>query len=644
MDLPAEDRTRSPYTGWTRAHWEAMADHLLESVVPFAVPGFAQFRLPGRTSWAGVESDGFEGFARTFLLAGARIAGERGQTPRARTLIERYAEGLAAGTDPRHRYAWPPIEDYSQPIVEAASVALMLAETRPWLWDRLGHDTQRSVHRWLEQIVGKRPWPCNWLLFQVIVEQFLADTGGRFRQKEIDGGLDAIEDWYRGGGWYSDGAGQHYDHYTGWAMHLYPLLWARMPGAAGSDRVARYRERLHAFLDDFRLMFGADGAPMHQGRSLTYRYAAAAALWTGALADATPLPPGETRRLASGTLRYFADRGAPDEAGLLRLGYHGQFLPITQPYSGPASPYWAAKGFVGLLLPADHPVWTATEEPAAVERGDFTRTLPAPGWLLHGTRADGVVRLYNHGSDHIKVPAELGDDPERDDPHYAKIGYSTHTAPETEARAWEADVDGHTGLVPPGGGAVTRRRRIHRIGCADRFAASYYTDGDVRVETASVLHRDAGELRIERITGPAGWMPRTGGFAIAGAETPAGRAHERTAEVTGPDGPTSRVVGLLGWSAAGVQRMSGANAFGNRSATPYLTAAPLAGTAYFAALVTLSTGRPGADVRVTHDGDEVVAVFADGEEIRVRLGDAPRYSRRPPPGGGPSITWDPTVP
>ncbi|MFI5845636.1 DUF2264 domain-containing protein [Catenuloplanes sp. NPDC051500] len=641
MELPAEDRNRSPYTGWTRAHWEAMADHLLEAVVPHATPGFAQVRLPGRTSWAGVTSDGLEGFARTFLLAGLRIAGDRGETPRAKILIERYAEGLAAGTEPGNRYAWPRIEDYSQPIVEAASVALMLAETRPWLWDQLGRDTQRTVHAWLGGIVGKRPWPCNWLLFQVVVEQFLADTGGPFRQEEITGGLDAIEDWYRGGGWYSDGDGQHYDHYAGWAMHLYPLLWARMPGADAA-RADRYRERLHAFLDDFRLMFGADGAPMHQGRSLTYRYAAAAALWTGALADATPLPPGETRRLASGALRYFADRGAPDEQGLLRLGYHGQFLPITQPYSGPASPYWAAKGFVGLLLPADHPAWTATEEPAAVERADVDRVLPAPGWLLHGTRADGVVRLYNHGSDHIKVPAELGDDPERDDPHYAKIGYSTHTAPETEAHAWELNVDGHTGLTPPGGGPVTRRRRIRRIGTATGFAASAYVDGDVTVETASV-RCGAGELRIDRITAPAGWVARAGGFTVAGASTPEGRAHERTAEASSK-GVTSRIVGLIGWSGAGVQRMSGANAFGDRSATPYLTAAPHpGGTVVHVAFVLLSGDISDEVPRVAQEHDEVVAVSEDGEEIRVRLGGTPRYSRRSPR-GGPSITWDPTVP
>ena len=30
----------------------------------------------------------------------------------------------------------------------------------------------------------------------------------------------------------SDGFERSYDHYVGWALHLYPVLWARMQGAA----------------------------------------------------------------------------------------------------------------------------------------------------------------------------------------------------------------------------------------------------------------------------------------------------------------------------------------------------------------------------------------------------------------------------
>jgi hypothetical protein len=70
--LPGPDRVLSPLTGWPRAHWEALADHLLEAAVRYATPDFAQFRLPGRPSRSGLVSDGIEGFARTFLPARLR--------------------------------------------------------------------------------------------------------------------------------------------------------------------------------------------------------------------------------------------------------------------------------------------------------------------------------------------------------------------------------------------------------------------------------------------------------------------------------------------------------------------------------------------------------------------------------------------
>lgn len=398
LHLPPTDRALSSRTGWTRAHWEVTADRMLDALVPYATPGFAQYRLPGRSSWSGIVCDGLEGFARTFLLAAFRIAGAGGAVEPA--LIERYAAGLAAGTDPDSGESWPRITDCSQQMVEAASIAVALHETRPWIWDRLDAGVRERVADWLSGFVGGRTWDNNWRLFQVVSEQFLASVGAPYNRTDIESGLDRIEDWYVGDGWYTDGDGQNFDYYIGWAMHLYPLLWSRIAGPDDGGRTAVYRQRLSRFLEDYPHFFGADGAPVHHGRSLTYRFAALAPVWMGALADCTPLAPGLTRRLASGTMRHFAERGVPDERGLLTLGWYDTFLPVTQPYSGPASPYWASKGFLGLLLPADHPVWTAREVPLPIEEGDRYTALPAPGWLLHGTRHDGIVRLVNHGSDH----------------------------------------------------------------------------------------------------------------------------------------------------------------------------------------------------------------------------------------------------
>lgn len=152
MQLPLEDRTLSPYTGYTRAHWEAAADALLAAVEPYATEDRALYHLPGdRQSWSGRLSDGLEGYARTLLLAALRQDGPA---------LERYADGLAAGVSG----VWPRIEDRSQPLVEAASIAFALRITKPLLWDRLDDAVRQRAAAWLGDALTAEAWPCNWEL------------------------------------------------------------------------------------------------------------------------------------------------------------------------------------------------------------------------------------------------------------------------------------------------------------------------------------------------------------------------------------------------------------------------------------------------------------------------------------------------
>jgi hypothetical protein len=572
LSLPPDDRALSPRTGFTRRHWEAAADELLAGVAPHASPRAASYHLPGpRPSGAGHESDGLEGYARSFLLAAFRLAGARGADPHG--LAERYASGLAAGTEPGGGEAWPAPRDFGQPLVEAASIALALHETRPWIWDRLPDADRQRAAAWLFAAGGRRTWATNWLLFPVMVNAFLKSVGAPHHPDVIARNLDQVESFYRRDGWYADGALEGFDHYCGWALQLYLLWWCRMDGADAA-RAARIRARARRFLADYRLLFAADGAPLFHGRSLVYRFAAAAPFWAGALLDATPLEPGETRRLASGCLRHFLERGAAD-GGRLSLGWHREFPPMAQAYSGPASPYWASKAFAGLLLPPDHPCWTAVEAPLAVERGDVQQALPGPGFLVIGTRSDGVVRVASHRADHHPYPL--------DDPHYRKLAYSTHAGPdvgEAAEQGVEADLDSQTALLR--GGAPTRRARFHCLGAEDRFAASvcfpdeghvgggrHWPSFELRLETASVA-LDGAELRITLASAPPGRRARVGGFALAADEPPRAEQGDGWARVERADGLASLIVGLHGWDSARVRRLEGANAFGRHSATPYL--------------------------------------------------------------------------
>ncbi|MFJ4686817.1 DUF2264 domain-containing protein [Streptomyces sp. NPDC088789] len=671
LGLPPEDRDGAPVTGWTRRHWIAVADHLLASLRPYRSPLGARISPPGRGSWSGGATDGLEGFARTAVLAALRLAaGDEPVRGGLAALADQVTAGLLAGTDARGPECWPVITDHSQQIVEAASIAVALHESRPWIWDRLTSGQQEQVAGWLGGTVGREVRENNQVLFQAVVGEFLASVGAGHDRAEIESRLEQIEPWYAGDGWYLDGpetrhdyrsggpgeyavgpaaaydAGRRFDHYNAWGLHLYPLLWARIAGDRAGARAALHRERLYRFLDRYRLLFGPDGAVLHQGRSLSYRFACVAPFWLGALDDATPLTAGQTRRLASGVLRHFTERGAPDPRGLLPLGWYGEQSAAAQVYSSPGSPYAAAMGFLGLLLPAGHPVWTVPEERLARERADVSAALPAPGFLVHRTAADGLVRVLNHGSCYLMAPPAV----ERDDPHYARFAYSTRTGPLIGPEAEALRLDNHLALLLPDGTA-TRRERIHPLALTDRYAASWHrplppggpVPGVLPPPVVSVsVPSGPWEIRVHGLCRPPGWGVREGGYALAAEEEPesvpgawgsAGSGPGAVVRVApGANGPglVSAVAGLHGWAAAEVRRHVRANAFGHCSAVPLLVLPPASArvcdetsdTVTVMVSAVLLTGAPGVpaapDVTVHVDGTEVRLAWPDGRKLLVR--------------------------
>ncbi|MEO3750576.1 DUF2264 domain-containing protein [Streptomyces sp. B6B3] len=534
---PPLDHELSPLTGWTRSHWEWAADAMLAAVRRYANDSGSLLALPGPVSGSGEWSDGLEGYARTFLLAAFRSA--RADPAHAERVLRPYASGLAAGTDPDSPERWPRVTEVMQARVEAASIAIGLHETRHLLWDRLDQAVRDRTTAWLGEMSEIRVPDNNWVWFRAVVAAFLRSVGAPHSAADIAHAISATDGWYVGDGWYTDGGVTNFDHYNGWAMHLYPLWYSRISGiAADQEPLTRYRDRLCQFLTDAQHLVSADGSPLFQGRSLTYRFAAAAPFFAGALFDATPLPPGRARRAASGMLRHFLDRGATAEDGVLSLGWHHRFEGVRQRYSGPASPYWASKGFVGLLLPPDHPVWTATEDRLPVERGDFTRALAAPGWLVSGTVADGVVRVANHGTSHVHAY----------EPFYSRPAYSTHTAPDMDS---------------PG------PAELERVSIGNRTAASR-----VWGHLPGPQGPGGGVLTLSAVNGP--WeirLTRTDaapvritGHTIAAAEPPT----DRDGVVRRVDGLTSAVLPLHPNQDAevGVHRAEDANPFGRHSATP----------------------------------------------------------------------------
>lgn len=409
--LPPDDRTLSPHTGYTRAHWLAVADRMLQAAIARSDIGGS--RVDFSTDRSAGEADRLEGFARTFLLAALRIAAEPDARP---DLVEHYI----AAFDAAARTPWPPLTDHSQPTVEAAAIAIGLHVSRERLWERLSASTRSAILAWFEQARGEWCADNNHVLLGATLAAFRASVGHGDGDAAVDAALDRMENWYLGDGWYTDGDGRRVDYYNAWAFHFYPFFIARMVGSRLDARRELYRERLGTFIDGFQHLVGANGSPVLQGRSLIYRWGIAAPFWMAHLEGVDALSPGRSRRLCSGMLRYFVDAGAVQK-GTLELGWLAEpHAPLVQSYSGPGSPYWTSKGFLGLLLPEDDPIWTAREEHLAIEHGDVRRVLAGPRWVIDGRHDDGIVRVHNFGSD---------GHPLRDDGLYRRLVHSSGTAP-----------------------------------------------------------------------------------------------------------------------------------------------------------------------------------------------------------------------
>lgn len=635
---------------WSRAQWLAYADRVLAGARVWASPGNARITPPGAEGGYGRAVDGLEGFARSFLLAGFRIAGERGQGMD--ELAEFYARGIATGVNPSAPDRWVRLDEHPQAKVEAASIALILDLTRPWIWDRLDELTRQRVIDYFSPVVGDSSYPrTNWVWFRIVVQTFLRSVGGPWSEQDIADDLALHDSFAREGGWLSDGEERSFDHYNGWALHLYPTLWGRMQGAdeLAHGRALRDVAALDRFLLDAVSLIGADGSPLIQGRSLIYRFAAAAPFWVGVLAEVPSLSPGLLRHAANRVVGHFADHGVPDADDLLTMGWHGRWRGLAQSYSGPGSPYWAAKGLIGVALPADHPVWSAKPEPLPVERADGIRAIRAAGWLISATQNDGIVRVVNHGTDHARAGSLVGDSP-----LYARLGYSTAAAPLLDAAAWNEPLEQSVSLIDASG-AATHRAAMELIGlrvqddgtgsvgiAASTSLVHWVTphpeqrrhgsgiDGDVTVAgriTVCSIVRGAWEVRLslveslrDDVDGSALRL-RVGGWALA-ADAPLIES-DRDRVLVSAGGRASGMRSLLGAGTASTVTREDASPLGLVAVVPVLEY-PVAVGEWTAALVSL-VGAPGADqpsrlTLATADGiHTATVVWPDGVSTTSRL-------------------------
>lgn len=562
--MNAPDHELSPWTGWTRSDWETIADQWLLRLRAYPED------LPGRPGKGGQASDRYETFARSIVLAACRVAASDDPHGHAQW----YAEGLARGvrTWPRGLGRGEVGEGNGQPIVETAILAMGLDISRSVIWDQLPAVVQEQLVEFLTYHAQRPVSESNWLLFPAAAEAFLASVGADVSGCDNAAGVERLEQWYAGDGWYTDGPARNVDHYNAFVIHPFLGMWYRHRGSPSA--LAAWRSRLASFVERYSALFAPDGSPLIQGRSLTYRCAVLAPLWVASSEGVSPLAPGETRRIASSVLRHFVSAGVGSD-GPLSMGWHHAYPPAVQAYSGPGSPYYAALGFLGLAQPASSPVWTDVEV-LTPPPGEVA--LPGIGWLAHA--ADGVVRVVNAGSDHYAGAPE-------DNPLYAKMSYSTHAAPGLDSAADDA-IDNHFAILSPDGQPSWRAPiRDHLV--RGNLAASLSLVSDSPVVSASLV-RGRYELRCHLVDLAESAPVREGGFALASPSVVPAAASPEVAYARLPSGLVAAVLPVHGWTGTGIARYKGASMLGTHSAVPFVTGTHTGGRAVYVALHVL--GRP----------------------------------------------------
>ncbi|MFF4258365.1 DUF2264 domain-containing protein [Streptomyces sp. NPDC001663] len=525
---------------------------LVAPVVPHFSAGRARVRLGVNTAIHDDTAAELESFARP-LWGLAPLAAGKGEVPHA----DLWVRGLASGSDPDHPEYWGEPGDRDQRIVEMAAIGFALALAPEAFWDPLTGRERDRLARWLLSALPRETPDNNWHFFPVLIGLGLHRVGVPYDRSTIRTRLERLESFWLGDGWYSDGPTERRDYYVPWAMHFYGLLYAQL--AADGDR---FRARAARFAHDFRHWFADDGAAVPYGRSLTYRWAQAA-FW-GALpfAGVDELPWGEVKGHLLRHLRWWQGRPVTGPDALLSIGYGYPQPALAEQYNAPGSPYWSLKAFLPLALPADHPFWTAPEEPAP--ELPAVSAQPHPGAILMRTGGDVTLLAGRQHHPWVRQGAAK----------YAKFAYSSRfgfSLPNGTLGLEQGAYDSMLALSDDGG--VHYRVREEPIApqiTAETVRSTWRPWPDVEI-TTWLTAAPPWHVRRHRIRTARALHAAEGAFAVdrdAGVDRVAGTGHARVCAPAGCSGIRD-LDGVR--EGAIIDCLPGTNVLARRTALPMLT-------------------------------------------------------------------------
>ncbi len=330
---------------------------------------------------------------------------------------EVYRKGLAEGTDPESKEYWGGFHAFDQRFVEMAAISYGLILAPEKVWEPLTEKEKDHLAEWLYGINQYELPVCNWILFAVLVNVALKKRGRKYDAKKLETYLKGADTFYLGDGWYQDGDSGQKDYYVSFAIHFYSLFYAKVMEEEDAERSRLYKERAALFARQFIYWFDENGAALPYGRSLTYRFSQVSFFCACLMAGVEPFSAGVMKGLIVRHLCDWMKKPVFDRNGILTIGYGYPDLVMGERYNGPGSPYWALKTFAVLMLPDEHPFWSAEAEP-----------MPQLQEQLALPYADMLIRRYeNHTTAYVPgkySPAGHGQTPAK----YGKFAYDTRFA------------------------------------------------------------------------------------------------------------------------------------------------------------------------------------------------------------------------
>lgn len=372
--LVKPDYQLSPLTGMTRQHWMDAATYLLDGAFSYIHTLDDPMRFPKQpgksypTDGKFNKTENLEGLCRTMFVAIPLLKENPDLVLNGIKVGDYYRQQLCNMSDPsksgyiQHLKGGP-----SQTLVEFGALALSLTVMPEIIWEPLTQKEKDDLAALMLSYGNGPTIGSNWRFFNIFVMSFFKNQGYEVKDGYIDELLQKSLAQYRGYGWYNDSPA--YDYYSMWAFQMYGMIWAHYYGEkfnpeAGRQFVSNFRD----LVPNYPYMFAEDGKMNMYGRSITYRIAAAVPFPLMGWLNDPSINYGWMRRIASSTLLQFLENPALMEDRVPTLGFYGAFEPAVQIYSCRGSVYWMGKAFLGLLLPADNPFWTAVENNGAWEK------------------------------------------------------------------------------------------------------------------------------------------------------------------------------------------------------------------------------------------------------------------------------------